>query len=308
MLKSLSEHLIRYGSSVFPAGFLFRVCLLLRRLRHKAAGAGLPEFFCKALDHLMINLRPAKVPARVRWGGEEGQLYVLLNDPPHYDFVLGIYEPAIVDWLCRNLKPGMTMLDIGANVGYYTVLAARLVGKQGRILAVEGDPEVAEIAKRNLLLNGLENVQVVSGVATTACGVAKFGRSSVSGWGGLHYDRATEWIEVPAYTVDSLASRLGLARVDVVKIDAEGAEAEVLAGMGQLIRSQQPLLLVEIHAPDQSGQNPALLTLQKNGYVIQPLDEPAGTAHVLAVPGKNLDEIPRMALSADPGFVQGTHR
>lgn len=77
-----------------------------------------------------------------------------------YLYIFGIWEPNITHWMRRRLKPGDVLLDIGANVGYYTLLGARLVGSAGRVVAFEPSPTIRASLLRNIELNELDNVEV----------------------------------------------------------------------------------------------------------------------------------------------------
>ena len=89
------------------------------------------------------------------------------------------WQREVLQWMDTELKEGMTFLDIGANVGYYTLLGARLVAKSGKVIALEPDPDpsVATILRTNFKLNSLERVRVVQGAACATRGIVRFGRS-----------------------------------------------------------------------------------------------------------------------------------
>jgi FkbM family methyltransferase len=241
--KSVSGWTIRYLSYLLPKILLFQAFLVVRRFHVRLSQARAPQILLKGIDHVFYSLRPAVL--RTRLG--DAEFLFRLNDPCHYNLILGAHEPAIVEWLARNVKGGMTVFDIGANVGFYTLLTARLVGDKGRVVSIEPDPQAVEILKQNIHANALTNVDVVQGAAYGKCGEVRLGCAPASSWSGISYRNAVQWIEVLAYTVDALASRLKLGRVDFVKIDVEGAEREVLDGMVRVLREDRPIVLVELH-------------------------------------------------------------
>jgi len=272
VLKAASGRLLNALSYLLPTGALFRWVKLLRRAQIKLARANAPVLLQKVLDHCIYSLRPGLV---------EGTLHGLkftirLNDPCHYNLVLDVHEPEIAAWLRQNVHPGMKVLDVGANVGIYTLMMARLVGQSGKVIAVEADPETCQLLRKNVEENLLRWVDVVSGAAYDTCGRVKIGRAAASSWySGLYYQNPAEWIEVSAFTVDSLLDSLGVDRVDVVKIDVEGAEGGVLRGMRKLLAVARPVVLVELHG--QHG-GAALEVLAQAGYAFDPLTE----QHVVA--------------------------
>lgn len=257
---------------------MFRIALGGRAIRHKLAGAGMPDLLCRALDFGCFNLRPVVTQHSVRWKERKAPFLLRVNDPMHYDLALGIHEPEVTDLLLARVKAGMTVFDIGANVGYFTILCAKLVGTQGRVIAVEGDPEVAGLLKKNVELNGLSNVNVVAGAVGKTCGVLRFGRARASGWSGLHAGSPDEWIEVPAYTVDSLAKQFALERIDLVKMDVEGAEGEVIEGMRLSLEKYRPAILLEVHP----GDDESLSLLRGAGYEARRIERDTDSAHFLA--------------------------
>jgi len=243
-IKALSGAVIRGASHLCPANLLFRILLPVRRLEIRLRKMGSPLALQKGMDHLYYSLRPALVRTAFRgW-----ILHVRLNDPFHYDLILENHEPGVAEWLAQNVKPGMTIFDIGANIGSYTLFLAGLVREQGRVIAVEADPDVARILETNIQSNALRTVRPIHAAAYRECGEIQLGRAQAStGYSGLYYSKASEWIAVPAYSLDVLTEKLGLSKVDFVKVDVEGAECDVLAGMDSLLRNHHPLLLIELH-------------------------------------------------------------
>jgi FkbM family methyltransferase len=277
LLKSSSGRAIRACSHLVPKAVLFQSFLVIRRIEARLRRAGSPRALRKAVDHVFYSLRPDLVKARMG----KFDFYVRLNDPFHYDLILHLHEPDVGEWLSKELRQGMTVVDVGANVGSYTLLIAEKVGREGRVIALEADPDTAAILSKNMEVNGLTWVEVVQGAAYKTCGEIRLGRALAStGYSGLYYEKAVEWIQVPALTLDSLAERLALGRIDLVKIDVEGAEIDVLEGMKGLLSKQRPTLLVELHphlVPESSGV-PA--GLERAMYSVEFLDE----EHIVARP------------------------
>lgn len=155
-------------------------------------------------------------------------------------------EPLSERILRDFLRPGMTFLDVGANVGYFSLLAASLVGRRGAVVSYEPTPEVARRLRENASLNGFA-IQVREGAVADEEGSLTFfkGRSDSEG-NSLYPDFATSpSFNVPAFTLDAEAARLGLQAVHMIKIDAEGAEPRVLRGARQVIERFKPVMLIE---------------------------------------------------------------
>jgi FkbM family methyltransferase len=260
-----------------PGSVLFSCVLAARKVDNFFRRRGSPPVLRRAADHFVYSLRPALVETRL----DGLRFQVRVNDPFHYDAVLGGHETRIEEWLDRNVKPGMVVFDVGANNGSYTLRLARLVGSGGRVIAFEPDPDIAALLAHNIESNSFSQATVVRGAAYRESGTIRLGRAvASSSYSGLYYDKASEWIDVSAYTLDSVAQSQGLERLDLVKIDAEGAEDDVVIGMSALLQTLRPAILVELHdwhgAPTQ--QLPA--KLRSLGYDVEMLSE----THALAKP------------------------
>jgi FkbM family methyltransferase len=165
----------------------------------------------------------------------------------------GYWEFWVTQFMVRAVRPGMTVLDVGANFGYYSVLLADLIGDAGRLVAVEPNPHVAAKLRKTLSINGYDGRATVREVALTqsAEGEIAFviphgypGQGHVAGCGGPR--EGGETITVGATNIDTLCAKLD--RVDFIKIDAEGAEAGILEGMKETIVRHRPTLLLELSA------------------------------------------------------------
>ena len=170
----------------------------------------------------------------------------------------GEYSGGEIDLYEAILRPGDVAIDVGANVGIFSIAIGRAVGPSGRVLAFEPQPPIFEFLQRNLATNGLSQVEARRAIVAAADGEGEFvdlhslppGRpfnfGSVhlssrpfSGYGGT--------VATPMLRIDSL----GLERCDFMKIDVEGAEALVVAGALRTVAACRPLLSVECDRPDQ---------------------------------------------------------
>lgn len=161
----------------------------------------------------------------------------------------GIWEPFEVSLFEDSITPGMVVVDIGANLGYYTLRAARAVGSQGRVIAFEPDTRNLVLLKRNIAANGFEDrVTVVSAAVSDKSGSIQlfcddhnFGAHSTTRANA----NSTAAINVAAVTLDEALSDLDIDRVDVLKFDAQGAEGAIFAGATRVLSSRPLRAFVE---------------------------------------------------------------
>jgi FkbM family methyltransferase len=150
--------------------------------------------------------------------------------------------------LDRLVEPGATVIDVGANIGYNTVHAARRAGPRGVVVAVEPTPDNLEVLRRNVAASKLDNVVVEPVAAGRAAGTQDFfvrgDKSAVNSLFPVScYAAVTAVMPVRVIPLDELVSE----KADVVKIDVEGGELEVLEGMPRLLSARRIALIVEWH-------------------------------------------------------------
>jgi FkbM family methyltransferase len=213
--------------------------------------------------------------ARSRWG--------VLSVHPFYHLdreviVCGCYDRPLHAFLKLYVKPGMVILDVGANIGEVTIHMAALAGRAGRVYAFEPAPTVLMRLRENIALNGLDDVVQVNAIALSA----ENGRSPFSfaetgvenqGMGSL-VNRANDVVSketfVDTRTLDDFVTAQGLARVDLIKVDIQGGEIGFVLGGVRTLGEMGPDLVVEVSSADlvAIGKKPAdlLRLLEELGY------------------------------------------
>lgn len=178
---------------------------------------------------------------------------MMIWNPSHGSFgrslyLDGIFESEVTNYFCDSIKPSMVVLDVGADMGYYTLLFAKRVGKDGRVYSFEPIPWSRDRLIKNINLNDYENVIVSDYALYDENGTTKMikpgneSRLSVS----MNSDDEGEF-EVKLITFDDFFSKNKVEKVDVVKIDTEGSELNVLKGMENTLLKFRPIVMVEIH-------------------------------------------------------------
>jgi FkbM family methyltransferase len=189
---------------------------------------------------------------------------------------LGTYEPELQAALREFLKPGMTVYDVGANIGYVTMMLAHQVGASGKVFAFEALPVNLERIQKNIALNHLSNVTVVSGAVLDKTGKVSFyvhdsvGMGKAAGSAGRRDAQYKTEIRVPGLSLDEFVYGQGNPAPEAVKMDIEGGEVLALPGMKRILAEHHPLMLLELHGPE--SENAAWETLTAAGYTLYAME------------------------------------
>ena len=208
----------------------------------------------------------------------------------HYDVGVGwqlrsfsayeVEQASFLDRLARAAPPDPVILDVGANIGVFTLLFARIAGPAGLVHAFEPQRVMFHMLAGNMALNSIDNVHCHYLAVGAVPGTARLPRlnyRSEAGFGSVELNREHQFDakqqalggifdEVPMTSIDALA----LPRVDLMKIDVEGMEGEVLAGAMQTIRTHHPLIYLEYLKGDKQALG---RELQQAGYVLFDVSE-----------------------------------
>jgi len=213
------------------------------------------------------------------------ELLTLLNQ--------GWFEYREMAFLWLYLRDGDVMIDCGAHIGLYSRLASRILRAKGRIIALEPNPEVLGYLKRNLAESDATTVEIRQLALYREAGEMDLyvGRQGRSGYSSLVNSGVSDsHVTVPVITLDSLLEESGLARVDFMKIDVEGAEIDVLAGAGAgIAKGALPLLQVEFTEQNLRAVGRSTEDLKRAfeaaGYRFHKLDEESLTLHPFVFDG-----------------------
>jgi FkbM family methyltransferase len=219
-----------------------------------------------------------KVWKQIEAGPGKG-LWLELNPRTGQNYLRGEVEVATQQILAERLRPGMVFYDLGANIGLFSLLAARLVGPTGKVFSFEPDPDTAARLRRNIARNEYENTTVIqAGVWSTSGkqiflaadasspdhGVGKFGAE----------DAGANGTALECVALDDFAGNR--PPPDAIKCDVEGAEVEVLRGAANTLRRQRPWIVCELHSDENARAVQDILN--QCGYRLESLD----ANHVLA--------------------------
>jgi len=192
-------------------------------------------------------LKGLKMPIAIRLRDGSRLLVDGTSQTGRIAFVTGAYEPRTAALICASLRAGDTAVDVGANIGFFSIVAARVVGASGRVHAFEPVPGVRISLVDNLRLNDVSSIVVLHDEALgAASGRVSFylGPAADTGLGSLRELPNGTTIEVSQRRFDDIFERRG--RVALVKIDVEGGELGVLQGMDECLRRDHPRIVLEV--------------------------------------------------------------
>jgi FkbM family methyltransferase len=201
-----------------------------------------------------------------------------LREPVAFHLLIdGTYEPETLRLVLNRLGPGSTFVDVGANIGAFTIPAARKVGAAGRVVAIEASPLVFSYLAQNVAVNRISNVHLRFCAATDSESLAlAFYEAPPDhfGMGSLAAQFQAKPTAVPGESLDGILAQENIAEVTVLKVDVEGFESAVLRGAARLLNSPHPPIVIfefcdwaEARVPN-AKVGEAQRLLRKYGYTL----------------------------------------
>lgn len=224
------------------------------------------------------------------------KLYLEFTDDSIEIYYLGIYEPEETQMIKNIVKEGMTVLDIGANIGYFSILMANLVGPNGKVYSFEPNPKMFQRLQKNLEINTNLSVQIK--INQVAIG-EKEGKANFfcpphgfEGLGGLQDTNRISIdnvINVDVITLDKFMKDNNVQKLDFIKLDVEGGEFGVLKGAEDTLNKYHPIILFEGEEENTAAYNyrvfQLLNYLENLGYIVKK----AGSVNFIAIPTDDMD-------------------
>lgn len=201
----------------------------------------LAAYFCKSREY--ATSRRARGIKLVALEGFELYIFEYDWDIGEHIFLNKQYEPHVTTFLKQQLREGMTFVDVGANIGYFTLLAATRVGKSGKVVAVECNPRNCELIYMSLHRRGFDDVLVYPFAVSDGQRLMSLTAGFSNGVVSELTPNDAESVIVPAVTLDALLGHQG--RIDILKMDIEGCEGKAWRGMQDIVRRDHPIILTE---------------------------------------------------------------
>jgi len=199
---------------------------------------------------------------------------IYLNPDDNYSSPLigitGTYEPEITRIFKKILTRGNKVIDVGANIGWFTLLAARIVGLEGEVMSFEPEPTNFALLAKSVEKNGFTNVMLLNEAVSDIDGKLRLNLHG-QGNAGAHSivrDFGGEGILVQSSKLDTIAERFNLDHVDLVKVDVEGAEPQVISGMRLLIDNEKVSRMIIEWNPKEWSTSQELLSVLSEEFHI----------------------------------------
>jgi FkbM family methyltransferase len=245
----------------------------------------------KAAPHGLLEIKIAA-------GGLAGKR-MILDLQKEKDYWLGTYELQLQSAIADLVKPGMVVYDVGANIGYITLLLTEAVGEIGRVVAFEALPENLDRLRDNLSMNDVDSrVQVEPSAVTGQPGPVQFlvgpsgGTGKIEGSTGRENISYSGSITVPGVSLDDYVFEKNGPLPDVVKMDIEGGETTALPGMCRILTQLRPLVFLELHGHEAaevawdvlSGANYCVCSMTDDYPEIYRLTDLDWKSYIVAIP------------------------
>jgi FkbM family methyltransferase len=173
---------------------------------------------------------------------------------PLFVYVFGVWEPNLTAFIEARLAPGQVFVDVGANLGWFSVLAGSLVGRDGKVVAIEASPLFCDGVERNVEANQMTNVRIVNAAVGPEPGRVdiEYGPAEQTG-----LTRVSQGSAVEADTIQALVGADDLRRARLVKIDVEGGEYDVIRGFAPALEELAPDAEVVVEVGPERASDPA---------------------------------------------------
>ncbi|MEQ9454784.1 MAG: FkbM family methyltransferase [Phycisphaeraceae bacterium] len=261
-----------------------------------------------------LLLRSFKTSARLHWIDDLELIAYPYNEVTRSLMMTGLYDPTELSYLQQTLQPGMTFIDAGANLGLYSLVASRRVGPEGRVIAIEPSCREHDRLLRHIDINHANNIEalklaVADDIDTIGLKVADDKHAGHNTLGSFAYEATRlDRVEcVRTTTIDQIVSQRSLSRVDLIKLDIEGAELAAIRGASETLQRFQPELLVEFNEKSLNAQGATAADLwsqiESHGYEIGSIDNTRG-----AFTPTTLDNRPGISLNLIARHKQQVNR
>ena len=253
----------------------------------------------KLIRHALNQAAPDGLTETIIAAGNLSGMRMMLNLKTEKDYWLGTYEPHLQTAAGELVRNGMVLYDIGANIGYISLMLARLSAPQGQVFSFEALPANLQRLQENVKLNGMESrIHIQPRAVIDQSRKVKFlihsstsmGKAAGSAGRMESYDQE---ITIPGIALDDFVYREKNPAPDLIKMDIEGGEVLAVAGMRQVLKEHQPVFLIELHGEEAaqviwnqlSAAGYTIMEMKKGYPIVRSLSQLDWKAYIVAKPG-----------------------
>jgi len=249
---------------------------LFKKIIKPLQGMGLRyqfPFVDKAYRLLLSKIRPEYA--------EVNGIKIFLDSKDSMEFSMRSFEPGVTRIFRERIRPGMVFVDIGAHIGYYTLLTSKLVGPDGFVFAFEPNPDNGALLEKSIKVNEFKNIKLTKKALAQNTGKTNFFMSGVSNDSRCYFvGEGRKSIEVETISLDDFFKGTG-QNVDFIKMDVDGFEFSVLRGAEETISNSKKLMFITEFCPEyltKAGEDPReyFSYLEKLGFDILLIDDKNG--------------------------------
>jgi FkbM family methyltransferase len=216
---------------------------------------------------VFLKIIPSNFTMTIMEGSIKGKKWIKGSGVNTY--WLGTYEKEQQHLFTETIKKDDVFYDIGANVGFYSLIASQKVGGNGRVYAFEPVPENLYYIKKHFELNNCTNTVIISGGVSNQIGVTYFKTGDSPATGFLNTEIGD--ILIPTFDIDGLVENNKILPPNIIKIDVEGAEFDVLEGAKKTLEKFHPIIFLATHNPEVHRK--CLSLLNSLNYKIESMDK-----------------------------------
>lgn len=217
-----------------------------------------------------LSIIPRDQAVRILRGPLRGHRWIIGSGV--HSMWLGAYETILAKRFAEFVRPGWNVFDLGAHVGFYSLLASRCSGEKGHVVAFEPSPRNVNYLRRHIELNGITNITVIETAVSDGSGIMNFVCTSSHVAGHLSMGEA-DGIPVSVIRLDDLYENGKLPPPNVLKIDVEGEEVKVLAGALKVLSLCRPVIFLSTHLSEEIFAD-CCTFLANLGYMIEEVGKP----------------------------------
>ena len=209
-------------------------------------------YFLKIIIYPIMTLYSFLMPDKfylINYSG--GKIYLNFREGVMTrEVLLGMYETSKINLFKRILKPDMTIIDIGAHRGFFSFLSAKLMEDKGKIYSIEPDSVNLSRLKKGLRANKYNSIKIIQLAISNKNGFLKLYKGDKSGHHSLTEDMGYGSTVVKVQKLDDFIKENKIKKVDLIKVDVEGADVEVIEGAQELLKQENLKIIMDIHNID----------------------------------------------------------